>query len=157
MRHLLTIALLLFLYTDQKLWSSWILFCHTYNGRLVCFCGHSLITHTSSRNNKKTDSAYLKDPPSGYHEPAIDIFAAFAAIKAKINGTYANEHEFQEDLFLTFASVHDGHFRFSPDGLTRALSFGRTVPIVSVSSDGVELPKVYSYGKLNSQGARLNH
>ena len=100
--------------------------------------------------NVHADSAYLKDPPSGYQEPAVDIFAALDAIKTKINGTYANEHEFQEDLFLTFASVHDGHFRFSPDGLTRALSFGRTVPIVSVSLDGVELPKVYSYGKSHS-------
>jgi hypothetical protein len=98
----------------------------------------------------RTDPTYLADPPEGYQEPAIDIFSSFADIAKKINGTYQNEYEFQADLYKTFAAVHDGHFRFSPDLLSRALKFARPVILVSTSLDGVELPKVYSYGKCTS-------
>jgi hypothetical protein len=63
------------------------------------------------------------------------------------SGKYANEHAFQADLFRTVNLVHDGHFRFAPDLLSKAVSFGRPFPVVSVSKDGIEVPKVYSCGK----------
>jgi len=47
---------------------------------------------------------------------------------------------------MLFQSVHDGHFRFSPDLLSRALVFRRPMQVVSVSVDGVEVPRVYVRG-----------
>jgi hypothetical protein len=81
-------------------------------------------------------------------EPAIDILAKLDSILNNItSGYYNNEHEFQTDLFKTFQAAHDGHFRFAPDLISKALQFRRPVQIVSVSRDGVELPKVYTRRK----------
>jgi hypothetical protein len=91
------------------------------------------------------DISYLKNPPSGYLMPAIDIKKALNTIISNITaGIYATEHAFQTDLLKTFQAVHDGHFRFAPDLVTKALQFRRPVQIVSVSRDGVQVPKVYT-------------
>lgn len=96
---------------------------------------------------KPPDTSYLKSPPASYQMPAVDIFTDLNTILANIKaGMYKNEHEFQTDLFTTFQAVHDGHFRFAPDLLSKALQFRRPVQVVSVSRDGVELPKVYLRG-----------
>jgi len=41
--------------------------------------------------------------------------------------------------------VHDGHFVIYPDSVTTIFSFGRTTPLVSVSTDGKSLPEPYVY------------
>ncbi|KAL2071204.1 hypothetical protein VTL71DRAFT_12439 [Oculimacula yallundae] len=88
--------------------------------------------------------SYLKNPPAGYQFPSVDVFGSLNTILANIQtGVYKNEHAFQTDLLLLFQSVHDGHFRFSPDLLSKALVFRRPISVVSVSRDGVEVPKVY--------------
>lgn len=90
---------------------------------------------------------YMKDPPLAFTEPASDIRANFAQILANISaGVYTSEYDFQAHLLKTFNAVHDGHFRFAPDLLTKALAFRRPLPLVSVSIDGKADPKVYSYG-----------
>ena len=100
-----------------------------------------------TQTNLVPDVSYLKNPPSGYLEPAVDVWGSLNVILTNIgSGTYANEYEFQADLFRTFNLAKDGHFRFFPDLLTKALEFGRTVGLVSVSLDGVEIPKVYTRG-----------
>jgi hypothetical protein len=72
--------------------------------------------------------------------------AEFNTVQNKIkNGTYANEYQFQADLFRVFNLAHDGHFRFFPDLLTGALSFQRGVGLVSVSLDGKAIPKIYTH------------
>ncbi|KAH7351211.1 hypothetical protein BKA65DRAFT_605684 [Rhexocercosporidium sp. MPI-PUGE-AT-0058] len=105
----------------------------------------------------QSSSSYLKSPPPGYQFPSVDIFARLYAILDNIKtGVYNNEHAFQTDLLLMFQSVHDGHFRFSPDLLSRALVFRRPIQVVSISLDGLEVPRVYlrdtidSYVKRNS-------
>jgi hypothetical protein len=59
-------------------------------------------------------------------------------------GAYANEHAFQADLFRVFNLAHDGHLRFMPDLLSKALVFARPVSLVSVSLDGIAVPRVYA-------------
>ncbi|KAH8664704.1 hypothetical protein BX600DRAFT_398784 [Xylariales sp. PMI_506] len=95
----------------------------------------------------QSDSAYKADPPADYPYPAYDMFANLAAVKTKLeNDTYANEYEFQADLYLTvFAPGHDGHFVFYPDALTAAFGFIRQVPVVSISEDGSSLPVIKAY------------
>lgn len=104
------------------------------------------LLHTGKFNELMVaDTSYLKNPPSGYLMPAIDIKGSLNKIISNITaGVYPTEHAFQTDLLKTFQAVHDGHFRFAPDLVTRALQFRRPVQIVSVSRDGVEVPKVYT-------------
>ncbi|KAI1003333.1 hypothetical protein K3495_g4878 [Podosphaera aphanis] len=91
----------------------------------------------------QSDLAYLKNPPSGYLMPPVDVRKELRRVLSNVHQKkYANEHEFQIDLFDVFQSVHDGHFRYVPD-LVGAIQFRRTVGIVSVSKDGVEVPKIY--------------
>jgi hypothetical protein len=93
------------------------------------------------------DLEYLDDPPKGYQEPAIDVIGSLKEIIREIKkGGYNNEHEFQAELFQTFNAAHDGHFRFVPDLLNR-VTFQRRVQLVSVSRDGIELPRVYVKSK----------
>ena len=81
-------------------------------------------------------------------ESAIDIYANISLMLDKIqNGNYDNEHEFYTHLYKSFQAVHDGHFRFSPDLLSKALLFRRPAETLSVSRDGVERPKVHTKGK----------
>jgi len=94
------------------------------------------------------DSAYLKNPPASYFYPPLDIFGKLSSVKANLlNGLYPNEYTFQEDLYQVFAPAHDGHFVLYPDALTKAFEWGRQLALVSISSDGKELPEIYVYGK----------
>ncbi|KAH8802632.1 peptidase s41 family protein [Xylogone sp. PMI_703] len=94
----------------------------------------------------QSDLAYLKDPPSTYFYPPHDVLGKLATIRANlVADKYANEYAFQADLYQVFAPAHDGHFVVYPDLLSAALEFGRQLPIVSVSLDGKELPKIYAY------------
>ena len=90
----------------------------------------------------------MKDPPAGYQEPAVDVLASFNEVLANISsGAYTSEHDFQVHLLEVFMSVHDGHFRFAPDLLAKAITFRRPVGLASVSFDGLSEPKVYGYSK----------
>ncbi|RKF73980.1 Peptidase S41 family protein ustP [Golovinomyces cichoracearum] len=92
----------------------------------------------------QSDLSYLKNPPKGSPILAVDIKAELNRILSDIKDRkYANEHAFQMDLFKVFQSVHDGHFRFVPDLISKALQFRRPVGLVSVSRDGIEIPRIY--------------
>lgn len=98
-----------------------------------------------------TDSAYLKDPPADYFYPPHDIFAYLASVGTNLqNDKYANEYEFQEDLYQIFARAHDGHFVFYPDALTKAFQWGRKRSLVSISEDGSSLPVIKLYGEFST-------
>ncbi|KAH8659352.1 hypothetical protein BGZ60DRAFT_566904 [Tricladium varicosporioides] len=103
----------------------------------------------------QSDLAYLKAPPSNYPFPPADILGTLDAVKANVTtATYKNEYQFQAALFQTFNQAHDGHFAFFPDLLTKAFSFRRQVALVSVSNDGIEIPKIYV---LNDTLASVNN
>jgi hypothetical protein len=98
--------------------------------------------------HQTTDINYLKDPPvGGYLEPATDLLTGFANVEANIKSSvYSNEYQFMADLLKLFNSAKDGHFRFLPDILSKALKFNRNVAIVSISVDG-GAPKIYTYSE----------
>jgi len=104
----------------------------------------------------QTTTSYLKNPPAGYLEPAIDIWAEIAAIETKLmNGSYVNEYWFEWDLYRVFQRAHDGHFRFLPSLVAGLFHFARPVPLVSVSLDGKSLPKPYVYADILLQSYQL--
>ncbi len=85
------------------------------------------------------------------------MFENLAAVRAKLESdSYANEYEFQADLFLTvFAPGHDGHFYYYPDALTAAFGFTRQLALVSISEDGSSLPVIKSYSMLPQPENRI--
>ncbi|WEW60400.1 hypothetical protein PRK78_005885 [Emydomyces testavorans] len=96
---------------------------------------------------------YLKDPPEGYLMPAVDLDEGIHHIRNKAAGnTYKNEFEFQQDLNSLVNSAHDGHFNLIFDTIN-IFTFQRKEmgPILSLSSDGKALPKVYSYNDLRGK------
>ncbi|KAH9213176.1 hypothetical protein DL95DRAFT_390761 [Leptodontidium sp. 2 PMI_412] len=94
----------------------------------------------------QSDTAWKKNPPADYFYPPHDIFGYLASVKANLQADkYANEYEFQEDLYQVFARGHDGHFVFYPDALTKAFEWGRKRSLVSISEDGTSLPVIKLY------------
>lgn len=95
------------------------------------------------------DTTDLKDPPATYFYPPFDVFGKYDSIKSNLKKhVYKNEYEFQQDLYQLFAPAHDGHYIMYPDLLTKAFDWGRERALVSISSDGSEIPEIYIYGKL---------
>lgn len=108
------------------------------------------IYHSAGANASiKIAVSYLKDPPASYQFPAYDIPAAFEEIISNVkSGLYANEYEFQADLYAAFNLAKDGHFRYIPDLIGAALQFRRQdIALASVSLDGVAVPQIYAVCK----------
>ncbi|KAI4629586.1 uncharacterized protein J4E87_002772 [Alternaria ethzedia] len=97
----------------------------------------------------QSNTVWLKDPPAEYAEkvqPAVDIWGELEEIREKVKGgEYKNEYEFGFELYTLLQSTHDGHFVYVPDVVGTVFNFARPVPLVSVSSDGKDLPRPYVY------------
>ena len=79
-------------------------------------------------------------------QPPYDFWGTWDAIKANTSaGAYSSEYEFGWALYRATQLAHDGHFVIYPDSVTLIFSFGRTTPLVSVSTDGVEIPQPYVF------------
>lgn len=90
--------------------------------------------------------AYLKDPPASYQQPAVDLLAGLDQIRQQIEeGVFQNQYAFEAHLQNLIYSAHDTHLRLV-SGVLAAFSFAAPFGIVSVSEDGIQLPKVYVTG-----------
>lgn len=99
--------------------------------------------------------AWLKDPPPSYMLEPTDIVGSLSSIQAIARGGgYESEYDFQLALFQLFASAHDGHFSFRGD-VFKAFGFRNNLArdIVTVSSDGKEVPKLYNLRDLQNATA----
>lgn len=55
-------------------------------------------------------SAFLKNPPAGYQQPAFDIFASLQTIQHRIDtGYYRNQYTFEVELQQISHHTHDAH------------------------------------------------
>lgn len=91
--------------------------------------------------------AWLKDPPASYMLPAVDILGGLDNISATaVAGRFASEYEFQLSIVELISAAHDGHFAYRPD-VFKAFIFRNNLvaDLVSVSRDGLEVPKLYHY------------
>ena len=87
--------------------------------------------------------AYLKNPPSSYQQPAIDLEAGLAQIQKDIaNNAFPNQYTFEATLQNLIYSAHDAHLQLDA-GILAAFNFLSPYSIVSLSVDGVQIPKVY--------------
>jgi hypothetical protein len=93
--------------------------------------------------------AELKNPPAEYVEkvqPPVDIFGGLDQIEDDIDaGNFKNEYDFGWTLYTLIQAAHDGHFSYIPDSVGSIFSWGRPIPLVSVSEDGVQLPAVFVF------------
>ncbi|CAI6329246.1 unnamed protein product [Periconia digitata] len=91
----------------------------------------------------------LKNPPAEYAEkvqPPIDILGGLKDIAAQLDaGQFTSEYDFGWSLYTLIQSAHDGHLSYVPDSVGSIFSFGRPVPLVSVSEDGDKLPAVFAF------------
>ncbi|KAI6083894.1 hypothetical protein F4821DRAFT_243894 [Hypoxylon rubiginosum] len=90
---------------------------------------------------------FLKAPPQSYMLPPIDIQGNLDNISATASaGEFSGEYDFQASILRTFLAAHDGHFLFIPD-VFKVFTFSNPLleDVVSVSSNGTSLPKLYHY------------
>ena len=87
--------------------------------------------------------AYLKDPPSDYAYPGVDVIKELQNITDAIEGNlYSSEYDYASDVSSVIERSHDGHYSFVPD-VFGVFTFFREDQLVSVSIDGKELPQIY--------------
>jgi hypothetical protein len=87
--------------------------------------------------------AFLKDPPPGYQQPAVDVSEVLQQIQSNVTaGNYKNQYSFEVDIQRLVNRMHDSHVTLGA-GILDAFTFISPYSIVSVSVDGKELPEIY--------------
>lgn len=89
----------------------------------------------------------LKSPPPGYLSPPTDLITGLRDIRLNVtNHLYAGQLQFDAALQRLFESAHDEHFAITlcTQGI---ISFFIDLPLVSVSTNGIEMPKIYSWSE----------
>ena len=105
------------------------------------------ITYYKDTLQFQSTLAYLKDPPSSYQQPAVDLLGGLDALQFRVNSNaFDNEYDFEVALQKLIFAAHDSHL-YLFGGLTEIFSFGMIYPLISVSIDGIALPKVYLEGE----------
>ncbi|KAI1423452.1 hypothetical protein F5Y12DRAFT_529349 [Xylaria sp. FL1777] len=92
----------------------------------------------------QSDQAFLKDPPSDYPYPPVDIMGEVENIRSDLEADkYSGEIEWQEDLYKSITGKpHNGHLSYHPDLLSVPFEWVRPWTLVSVSEDGITLPVI---------------
>ncbi|KAF1946298.1 peptidase S41 family protein [Clathrospora elynae] len=87
--------------------------------------------------------AYLKNPPEGYQQPAVDVVAELERIQQRVDAnSYANQYDFETDVQLLVYAMHDGHVSLNA-GILSAFYFASPYEVASVSLDGKQEPRIY--------------
>ena len=90
--------------------------------------------------------AYLKDTPSSYQQPRVDLLSALDLIGTGIEtGVFRDEYAFEVAVQNVVQAAHDSHVRLDA-GALNIFRFGSPRAISSISMDGIEVPKVYFTG-----------
>ena len=101
----------------------------------------------------QTTLAYLADPPQGYQQPAVDIFKGLAQIQQDIDrGAFANQYQFEATLQNLIYSAHDAHLQLAA-GILDAFTFASPYSLISLSTDGVQIPKIYNIDDLDGSNS----
>ncbi|KAL9029600.1 MAG: hypothetical protein Q9196_002174, partial [Gyalolechia fulgens] len=87
--------------------------------------------------------SYLSNPPPTYNQPSVDLLGGLDAIQQAVNrGAYTNEYDFEAAVQKLVYSTHDAHLILYAGALS-VFTFGAPLSIVSLSSDGIALPKIF--------------
>ena len=98
----------------------------------------------------QSTQSYLKDPPAGYQQPSVDLLGGLEKIKDQAGaGQFKNEYDFEYALQQLILQTHDAHINLA-FGILSIFTFGSPYGLVSVSTDGIALPKVFIVGQCSS-------
>ncbi|XP_014555933.1 hypothetical protein COCVIDRAFT_100919 [Bipolaris victoriae FI3] len=101
------------------------------------------ITYINDTVQFQSTLAYLREPPAGYQQPAVDILSGLIQIQNNITAeVYKNQYEFEVDVQHLLDSAHDGHL-YLRGGIMAAFSFLAPYSITAASPDDASLPKLY--------------
>ncbi|KAH7396187.1 peptidase S41 family protein-like protein [Pyrenochaeta sp. MPI-SDFR-AT-0127] len=96
---------------------------------------------------------YLKDPPEGWPNEAVDLMGGLDDIKSRVDrGAYTNQYDFETDIASLFIKAHDGHLNFNGNAYAGAFRWRRSsrIALLSASKDGSEVPKVWAVADFNT-------
>ncbi|KAJ5122998.1 Interphotoreceptor retinol-binding [Penicillium atrosanguineum] len=97
----------------------------------------------------------LKQPPSGYQMRSTDLLRGIDTIQDKVNSNgYSSQFEMDLEVSHLIKSAYDGHLSFQLCSQS-IFSYELDMPLVSISTDGLSLPQVYtlSDAQLRQNGA----
>lgn len=99
----------------------------------------------------QSNLAYLKNPPADYTESPVDLMGELDSVSRQLSaGSYQNEYDVQSDLMQLFNRAYDNHLFWDADIISGVMQFQRQpgTELVSVSTDGKELPSIYVYNDI---------
>ncbi|PVH98463.1 peptidase S41 family protein-like protein [Periconia macrospinosa] len=109
----------------------------------------TLLAEMPTYINWQSTLTALKNPPAEYAEkvqPPLDVLGGLQKISAALDaGEFTSEYDFGWALYTLIQSAHDGHFTYVPDTVSSFFTWGRRVPLVSVSEDGEKLPAIFAF------------
>ncbi|KAL3470717.1 hypothetical protein BJX99DRAFT_238949 [Aspergillus californicus] len=93
----------------------------------------------------QSDADVLHNPPTSYLSPPVDFWGTLEYLQQEAAANnFANQFEFDTALADFVFSVKDGHLSLIPCSYM-PFSFVAPESLVSISSDGLELPEVYTF------------
>ena len=120
---------LLIIHTDFLLVQSWFL----ASDAIACLTSvpfnaavaNRFLTYYNQTLQFQSITAFLRQPPPGYQQPALDVFGALDDIQDKVNtGYYRNQYAFEADLQSLSQQTHDTHTTLYA-GVTNEFTFAR--------------------------------
>ncbi|KAL6886822.1 hypothetical protein GGI43DRAFT_418163 [Trichoderma evansii] len=85
----------------------------------------------------------LRNPPIGSLSSTVDLVGGIATIRARAAANlYKSQYDFDRDLFQLISSANDGHLAITPCSFT--IAFTHSTSLVSLSTDGVAIPRLYT-------------
>lgn len=96
--------------------------------------------------NFQSDIGHLANPPAGYLLAGVDLFAEMQRVRDNVNsGLITSEIDFERNMSAVLGRAQDGHLNFLFDGIAPFV-YQRQFTLVSVSSDGRQLPQIFVLG-----------
>ena len=90
----------------------------------------------------------MSGPPADYKSTSVDLIGGLEMIRKRaVSHYYTNQYDFDWDINYVILRANDGHLRVGLCSL-EIFHFEHGVPLVSVSEDGLQLPKLYTFCKL---------
>ncbi|KJK77433.1 hypothetical protein H634G_07172 [Metarhizium anisopliae BRIP 53293] len=87
----------------------------------------------------------LKHAPPSYMSAHVDLVAHLENIRQKVvNRLYSSQFDFDWDLGRSTSKANDGHLTLSLCS-QRIMHFEHAPPLVSLSTDGLELPSIFTF------------
>ncbi|KAL7933113.1 hypothetical protein V8C35DRAFT_304951 [Trichoderma chlorosporum] len=91
----------------------------------------------------QSTSEILRNPPKGSLSSTIDLFGGMSNIRDRASANlYSSQYDFDLDVSNLISFANDGHLAIQPCSFV--IAFINSVQLVSLSTDGVAIPKLYT-------------